>query len=367
MVSVLVAYLLWLFFGFWGLHQIYLGRENHALLLLMSGGGFGLGWFRDFFYMHEYAYQANDIVEHRKDSKPRGSWAKFFGMFIFGTFLRFLCLNAFPEEFIGNDPWAGIIPKAIGLTVGIYLVGNNGYESGPFFPTFVSALISEIMLVLFAPDFYFIMAYVPINIFGRYRTWVPAGHGPRSKSGRCCLPSFKHFFKGTLFLLLVLSCLYFNGSITLTDEETGEEKTYKIRDQLQHIYRSPLVNDVIRITKELYVFVQVNGWKNVWDEIVKAMDVEGEDHAYKVLGLEKGATEAEIKRSYRILAKKYHPDICKGEADACLAKFREVADAYQTIRNLSDANKRSETSNSRQKEKKPGRRRRRRSRVEDEL
>lgn len=54
---------------------------------------------------------------------------------------------------------------------------------------------------------------------------------------------------------------------------------------------------------------------------------------YKVLGVEKGATDAEIKRAFRAKAHQYHPD--KGEGDE--AKFREAAEAYQV---LSDPQKR---------------------------
>lgn len=50
---------------------------------------------------------------------------------------------------------------------------------------------------------------------------------------------------------------------------------------------------------------------------------------YEVLGLQKGATEAEIKKAYRQMAKKYHPDVNK-EADA-EAKFKEINEAYEVL------------------------------------
>lgn len=57
---------------------------------------------------------------------------------------------------------------------------------------------------------------------------------------------------------------------------------------------------------------------------------------YKVLGVPKGASTAEIKKAYRSLAKKYHPDTNKGDA-AAARKFSEISSAHDL---LSDKQKR---------------------------
>jgi curved DNA-binding protein len=51
---------------------------------------------------------------------------------------------------------------------------------------------------------------------------------------------------------------------------------------------------------------------------------------YKVLGVERGASDDQIKKAYRGLARKYHPDVSK-EANA-KERFQEVSEAYETLR-----------------------------------
>ncbi|KAG5446383.1 DnaJ sub A member 3, mitochondrial, variant 2 [Clonorchis sinensis] len=57
---------------------------------------------------------------------------------------------------------------------------------------------------------------------------------------------------------------------------------------------------------------------------------------YKILGVDRSASQADIKKAYYQLAKKYHPDVNKDDKDAA-QKFQEVSEAYEI---LGDENKR---------------------------
>ncbi|MDY6831152.1 MAG: J domain-containing protein [Thermodesulfobacteriota bacterium] len=53
---------------------------------------------------------------------------------------------------------------------------------------------------------------------------------------------------------------------------------------------------------------------------------------YKILGVEKNATDEEIKKAYRKLAMKYHPDHSKGDKKAAEEKFKKISEAYAVLK-----------------------------------
>ncbi|WP_248724689.1 TerB family tellurite resistance protein [Seonamhaeicola sp. ML3] len=70
-------------------------------------------------------------------------------------------------------------------------------------------------------------------------------------------------------------------------------------------------------------------------ESIKAMFYNSSDNAYTVLEIEKGASVDEIKKAYRKMAKKYHPDrvihLGKEHQKGAEEKFRQVQEAYEHL------------------------------------
>lgn len=71
-------------------------------------------------------------------------------------------------------------------------------------------------------------------------------------------------------------------------------------------------------------------------ESIKAMFFKTGDHAYKILEIDKSVADAEVKKAYRTMAKKYHPDKVQHMDEVHIkgaeAKFKEVQKAYEQIR-----------------------------------
>lgn len=77
------------------------------------------------------------------------------------------------------------------------------------------------------------------------------------------------------------------------------------------------------------------GLRNVDFESIKAMFVKSADKAYKILEISPEATDIEVKKAYRTMAKKYHPDKIQSSDPAlkkgAQEKFKQVQAAYETI------------------------------------
>jgi len=54
---------------------------------------------------------------------------------------------------------------------------------------------------------------------------------------------------------------------------------------------------------------------------------------YKILGVSKNATQEEIKKAYRRLAQKYHPDRAKGNKKEAEEQFKRISEAYAVLSN----------------------------------
>ncbi|WP_419213372.1 TerB family tellurite resistance protein [Maribacter sp. X9] len=118
----------------------------------------------------------------------------------------------------------------------------------------------------------------------------------------------------------------------------AQRTRYEVRLQLLHFLfgiaqaDGSITNPEAQKIREIagYLRVSLNEF-----ESIKAMFIKSADNSYKILDIEKSATDAEVKKAYREMAKKYHPDRVNTKDEAIKKgaeeKFKQVQTAYETI------------------------------------
>ncbi|MDV7186300.1 TerB family tellurite resistance protein [Lutibacter sp. TH_r2] len=139
----------------------------------------------------------------------------------------------------------------------------------------------------------------------------------------------------------------FNGFIKNNNIST-RQVCMQIRQHTTHASRLQLVHFLFGIAKsdgivnerEVNSIKTIAGYLNISNydfESIKAMFYNSSDSSYKILEIEKSASNDEVKKAYRKMVKKYHPDKLRHLGEEHLKgaeeKFREVQKAYEHIQN----------------------------------
>lgn len=121
----------------------------------------------------------------------------------------------------------------------------------------------------------------------------------------------------------------------------------QIRKHITHASRLQLIHFLFGIAKsdqfvteiEVHEIKKISGYLyiNQYDfESIKAMFYNESDSAYKILEITKSATNDEVKKAYRKMIKKYHPDKLQGIGEEHLKgakeKFQSIQEAYEQIK-----------------------------------
>lgn len=111
------------------------------------------------------------------------------------------------------------------------------------------------------------------------------------------------------------------------------------RLQLMHYLFALAKADTVVSSKELNMLYKISGYLNINIndfESIKAMFFESTERAYKILEIEKTASDTELKTAYRKMVKKHHPDKLKHLGEEHLKgaeeKFLKIQEAYEQIK-----------------------------------
>ena len=113
---------------------------------------------------------------------------------------------------------------------------------------------------------------------------------------------------------------------------------YEVRLQILHFLFGIAQADGNVSEPEVNVMSEIAGYFRINHqdfESIKAMFFKNADSAYKILEIQKDATNDEVKKAFRTMAKKYHPDklmdMDEAYREGAEEKFRKVQEAYETI------------------------------------
>ena len=136
------------------------------------------------------------------------------------------------------------------------------------------------------------------------------------------------------------------GGIIKNDKISTRQVCMQIRQNMTHATRLQLIHFLFGIANadgyvneaEVNMIHKIAGYLYINDhdyESIKAMFYDGVDNAYKVLEIEKSVTDAEVKKAYRKMVKKHHPDKLQHLGEEHLQgaeeKFRQIQKAYESI------------------------------------
>nr|CAI5850414.1 unnamed protein product [Callosobruchus analis] len=337
--SVFWAYLYWLFGGIFGVHLFYLERDIHAFLTWSTLGGYGLGWLADVTKIPRYVRDYNDdpkflaelAEKMRKNAKPPFSSSRFISAITVSYLWGQLVKLAIPEEEVAGINWMPIS----------YLTYLSRWY------IFDDSIWMTIMTVSCGLVF---------DTFSKQ--WRRTPRRKRSFLRRVSVIAVC----GLIYSSLWVSYFYFNGKITDTN---GDE--IPVHEAIHHFFTSPWWTDLYhwrKLSREFHPdkvkdpelqreaqekFMEIQQAYEILSNIKhrrkrknkksttylsKQAVKMGKDY-YKILGITKNATDDDIKKAYRKLALKYHPD--KNKSPEAEERFKEVAEAYEV---LSDKKKR---------------------------
>ncbi|MEO1010715.1 MAG: TerB family tellurite resistance protein [Bacteroidota bacterium] len=118
----------------------------------------------------------------------------------------------------------------------------------------------------------------------------------------------------------------------------NQRTRYEVRLQLLHFLFGIAQADGSVSQLEVNKIQEIAGYLKVAlrdFESIKAMFIKSADNAYKILEIERTATDNEVKKAYRTMAKKYHPDRVNTKDEAIKKgaeeKFKQVQKAYEEI------------------------------------
>ncbi|NWX21225.1 DJC22 protein, partial [Aegotheles bennettii] len=309
---LLVAYGLWALGGPLGLHHIYLGRDSHALLWMLTLGGFGVAWIWDFWHLPSWVATANgaQVAREHRGTVPAFSPLRLLGQVVVGMYFGLVAALGLP--------WVPVLlAQPLAVALGVLLVSSVGDQTAEATSTLAAAFLTSF---LFQGR---VLAVLPSSLAAsvvaqRHRRYKPRGVPRPQLAAR--------------LYHLGLACLAFAAPLAHRGlcGATGVLSTLLalprvgIELLLLPFRASWFLAEVLGITggsaaQERGARFGEGDWS------------ERQRRAYEVLGLPAGSSAEDVHRSYRDLVKVWHPDHNRQRAREAERRFIELQEAYEEL------------------------------------
>ncbi|XP_061113535.1 dnaJ homolog subfamily C member 22 [Conger conger] len=331
--GVVTAYALWAFGGPLGLHHLYLGRDSHALLWLLTLGGFGVGWARELFRIPSYVGEANREAARRTPRHPLArpppiSVARFAGQICVGLYfgtVALIGLNSLSFFYLM------VLPLCVGA--GVHLVSIAGHETSDLRKTLTACLITS-------PIFYgSALSPLPISLAASFTAAQHRQFKQPRPTNALPEPLVSRLYRLGLAWLAFSAplgyCVFHNTTATL----------YYLSDcvvaVLDALWFFPWFGRALEYLLLLpyRILCTVTGgggglaeetWRKVMEILLQEYS-KREKEALKVLLVSEEASLEEITQSYRELVKVWHPDRNRNRAQEAQEMFIQIQEAYETL------------------------------------
>ncbi|TRZ00037.1 hypothetical protein DNTS_033582 [Danionella cerebrum] len=307
--KLIITYALWAMGGPLGLHHFYLARDSHAILWILTFGGFGIGWTRDFFRIPSYVREANHNPDKTGATPPNVTQPlpvgliRFVGQICVGIYFGSVALISLSS--LGYFYFL-VLPLSVGA--GVHLVSSVGQRSSDLQKTLLVCIITS--SIFYGNR----LSPLPISIAGSPRLYrlslavlafyVPLGYSV--------------FHNTTVTLYYIADC---------------------IAALLDFFWFFPWLKGVLEycllLPYRLLCAVTGGGfYEESWNKMLEIILNEyskKELEALKVLSLTGEASLEEVTQSYRELAKVWHPDHNPKRQEEAQKRFIQIQEAYETL------------------------------------
>jgi len=283
---------------------------------------------------------------------PRFSWGRVISAGILTYLYAYLLKSLLPPRFfIGIEDVEGALDdnssfeiyeklcSYVGAIYAVYMVGNIGEQAIEIFPLIQAGTLgASASLVIGNSETSLFIEFAALLYAWRqnaqYRDRLACLHQS------CCFRVFKLGIRFFIIFAISLIGLYNYGKIEMTVEGQAQKVEFKnlyatymkqYTDWRESDEGKDFFNQLNTAWQHYSYRLENEGWENLFNEFSTQMFEDVGSNAAKTLGIDKDASCSEVKKQFRKLSRKYHPDKNPDDAESA-QKYTDIVQAYEVMK-----------------------------------